>query len=218
LLVLDAMGVVFEAANVVTEHLVPFVRSRGSDLAPPAVRELYLRGSAGALDVAALWRELGVRDPEAATEAYVRLHRLMPGARAFLGWARARGIKVACLSNDVGAWSRALRERHGLSSLIDRWVISGDVGSRKPDVAMFEALRREADVPFDAWVLVDDHRANVEAAARLGATAVGFGAVAGGARTVADFGELAALVSGLFEVPAPERPAPSEGGTDGRDG
>jgi hypothetical protein len=35
---------------------------------------------------------------------------------------------------------------------------------------------------------------------------------------VADFGELAALVSGLFEVPAPERPAPSEGGTDGRDG
>ncbi len=201
LLVLDAMGVIFEAASVVSEHLVPFVRSRGADLPANAVRELYMRGSAGEVDVEQLWRELGVRDPDTATEAYVRLHRLAPGSVDFLRWARREGIELACLSNDVGAWARALRERHGLGPLMDYWVISGEVASRKPDAAIFHALRRAAAVPFEAWVFVDDDLPNLDAAARLGVRGVAFGSDGGAYPRVGDFSELTALVAELFEVP-----------------
>ena len=177
---LDVMGVIFEVPNVVSEYLVPFARERGSNLATDAIRDLYRRCTAGQIDVDELWRELGVRDPEAASAAYVQLHRLAPGAREFLEWAREEGIPTACLSNDVGAWSSALRERHGLSALVDRWVISSDVGSRKPDTGIFEALRRSSGVPFASWVFVDDHQANLDAATALGVTAVGFGPSARG--------------------------------------
>lgn len=198
LLVLDAMGVIFEVSDTVSTYLVPFAQERGSGLDRAAVRDLYLRSSLGELDAERLWRELGIRDPDAASEAYIRLFRLAPGAR-FLGWAGRQGIRLGCLSNDVGDWSLALRERHGLSSMIDHWVISGDVGSRKPDLAIFEALREACGVPFGAWVFVDDHQANLDVAARLGVTTVGFGPDVTTPRAK-DFDELRLLISQLFDL------------------
>lgn len=67
LLVLDAMGVIFEASD---EHLPGPVRT-GTRLWPDraAVRDLYLRSSVGEFDADQLWRELGIRDPDAAREA-----------------------------------------------------------------------------------------------------------------------------------------------------
>ncbi|MDQ4098752.1 MAG: HAD-IA family hydrolase [Actinomycetota bacterium] len=199
LLALDLMGVVFEESDVVTAHLAPFAQARGSPLDLDAIRALYKRSSAGEFDAARLWRALGVSEPEGATADYVRLHRLAPGAVPFLEWARGHGIRIAGLSNDVGAWSRALRERHGLPALFEHWVISGDVGSRKPERAIFEALREVSGVPFEAWVFVDDHRANVEAASALGVTAVLFSG---------DFDRLIRLVADLFKVEGHPRPRP----------
>lgn len=200
LLVLDAMGVIFEASDTVSTYLVPFAQERGSGLDRAAVRDLYLRSSVGEFDAEQLWRELGIRDPDAASEAYIKLFRLAPGALDFLGWAGRQRIRLACLSNDVGDWSLALRERHGLSSMIDLWVISGDVGSRKPDLAVFEALREACGVSFGAWVFVDDHQANLDAAARLGVTTVGFGPDVTATPRAKDFDELGLLISQLFDL------------------
>ncbi len=195
------MGVIFEAPDVVAEHLVPFARERGCGLAATTIRELYKRCSTGELAVEQLWQQLGVRQPQGATQAYCELHRLTPGALEFLRWSREQGIPLACLSNDVAAWSLSLRERHGLVPLIAYWVISGDVGSRKPDTAMFEALRRASGVPFDACVFVDDRRANLDAAAALGMTPVAFGTVEAGLPHVEGFGDLTRLVAQLFDLP-----------------
>lgn len=198
---LDAMGVIFEVPHVVSEYLVPFARQRGSDLHPDAVRDLYMRCTAGEIDVDEMWRQLGVDDPEGASEAYTKLHRLMPGGLDFLHWAREQRIPLACLSNDVASWSLALRERHALTSLIDLWVVSSEVGSRKPDRAIFEALREASGVPFASWVFVDDSEDNVDAAAALGATAIGFGAEVEGRLRAEGFDELTGLVAELFDVP-----------------
>jgi FMN phosphatase YigB (HAD superfamily) len=199
LLALDLMGVVFEESDLVSAHLVPFAQARGSPLDRDAIRALYKRSSAGEFDAAQLWRELGISNPNGATEAYVQLHRLDPDAIPFLRWVRGHGIRVAGLSNDVAGFSRALRERHRLPALVDYWVISGDIGSRKPDRAIYEALRRASGVPFEAWVFVDDHQANVDAAAALGVTAVLF---------PGDYDRLTGIVADLFSLPADPRPRP----------
>jgi HAD superfamily hydrolase (TIGR01509 family) len=199
LLVLDLMGVVFEESDLVTAHLVPFAQARGSPLEADTIRALYKRSSAGEFHAARLWRELGVSEPDAATEEYVKLHRLAPDAIPFLSWARGEGIRLAALSNDVSDWSRALRERHRLSPLFEHWVVSGDVGSRKPDHAIFEALQRASGVPLGAWFFVDDHQANVDAAAALGVTALAF---------PGDFGRLTRLVADHFNLQARPRRRP----------
>jgi putative hydrolase of the HAD superfamily len=198
LLVLDAMGVVFESGHIVRDHLVPVAQAHGSPLTPEAIRERYVRGSLGQLGVERLWRELGVRDAAAANEAYLSLHRLMPGSLDFLRWAHGTGVRVACLTNDVAAWSLALRERHGLAALVDPWVVSSQVGSRKPDRAIFEALRRASGAPFGRWVVVDDAPANVDAARALGAEAHVFGPAVDGGAGVADFDDMARLVARRF--------------------
>jgi len=61
-----------------------------------------------------------------------------------------RGIAVACLTNDVSEWSALLRRRFELETRIRPWIVSGDVGARKPDPQIFAVLQRALDVPLRA--------------------------------------------------------------------
>lgn len=166
---LDAMGVIYRAADDVEELLVPFVAEHGGADAP-AVRAAYLLASRGALTAAELWRRVGL-DP-ALEDAYLTRHALAPGVPAFLEWARAGGYRLACLSNDVGEWSLKLRRRFELERCVGDWVISAEVGARKPEPRMYEALLSRVAAAPDEVLLVDDRVLNVEAAPALGIRAV----------------------------------------------
>src|SRR5712692_3892501 len=132
------------------------------------------RCSRGVLDVDAFWDAVRLCR-EDVESTYLTLHRLMPSIADFLRWLKERGVPVACLSNDVGEWSAALRSRHGLESLIPTWVVSSEVRSRKPEAGIYEALARRVGIPCDLWLLVDDRAPNLDAAKGLGATTVLFG-------------------------------------------
>ena len=56
----------------------------------------------------------------------------------------------------------------GLGGRIERIFASGHLRLAKPDPAFFEQVRTELAVEPDRLILIDDHRPNVEAAARLG--------------------------------------------------
>lgn len=82
--------------------------------------------------------------------------------------AKAAGIRTALLSNSWG--DQYLRD--GWQDMFDVVVISGEVGMRKPEPAIFEHTLSELGLPASVCVFVDDHPANIGAAVALGLVGV----------------------------------------------
>jgi putative hydrolase of the HAD superfamily len=126
--------------------------------------------------------------------------RLVPHAPALLRELRARGKKIAIVSN----WHAGLHRivsAVGLDDLVDFVVCSADVGFRKPHPEIFHVALRQGGVPPSAVVHVGDTWEEDV----LGAQAVGIEAVhltsspmpvRGPAKhhTIADLSEIAGLV------------------------
>lgn len=194
-LVLDAMGVMFRAADDVAELLVPFLQQHGrSDI--ETIEELYIDASLGKLSAAGFWEAL---DLDAALEdEYLASHRMTPGLIDFLREGPQLAGSIWCLSNDVGEWSRKLRARFDLARYFDGFVISGDVGFRKPDRAIYQTFLDVSGIQARDAVFVDDRPRNLVAAADVGMRTVKFGrSDSAGSRdraTVAGFEELRTLL------------------------
>ncbi len=83
--------------------------------------------------------------------------------------ARAAGVRTAMLSN---SWGDERYDREQLAELFDAWVISGEVGLRKPDPAIYELAAERLGLPPDACVFVDDLPGNLKPARALGMATV----------------------------------------------
>lgn len=83
--------------------------------------------------------------------------------------ARAAGLKTALLSN---SWGTSLYPRDRLDPIFDVMVISGEVGLRKPDPAIFTLTTDRLGLPAEACVFVDDHPGHLTSAAEAGMTTV----------------------------------------------
>ena len=171
-LVLDAMGVLFAAADDVAEILIPFIRSAGGERDERTIESVYLQASLGIIDADAFWARVGL-DP-AVEDDYLSKHRLMAGAREFLASARQAGLPVWCLSNDVGRWSRRLRETSGIERLLAGAVISSDARVRKPDRGIYEQLLAATGYRPGELLFVDDRARNVAGATAIGIPAIVF--------------------------------------------
>jgi putative hydrolase of the HAD superfamily len=167
ILVLDAMGVLYQAGDDVAELLVPFVRRHGrTDLPAEEIERDYVSASLGEMDSAAFWKRVGV-DP-VLEDDYLAGHRLIEGTREVLPSLKDHFGRVACLSNDIAGWSAKLRRRFGLETWIDPWFISGDLGVRKPSAEIYRLLAARLDTRPQDIVFVDDRPRNLDAAGALG--------------------------------------------------
>lgn len=83
--------------------------------------------------------------------------------------ARVAGFKTGLLSN---SWGMGLYPRERIDALFDAVVISGEVGMRKPDAAIFHLAVDKLAVPPDRSIFVDDHPGHLKAALALGMTTV----------------------------------------------
>jgi HAD superfamily hydrolase (TIGR01509 family) len=165
-LVLDAMGVIFDAGDDVVELLCPFIHEQGGISDNRQIEALYREASLGQISAREFWARVQV-DP-GLEDAYLRRHRLSMGFREFIREAKSQVASIWCLSNDVPQWSRKLRDLHDLHDLIDGFVISGEIGARKPDPAIYHALLSRTGVPAENIIFVDDRPKNLAAAAALG--------------------------------------------------
>ncbi|MDQ3646021.1 MAG: HAD family phosphatase [Actinomycetota bacterium] len=86
-----------------------------------------------------------------------------------VGAARRAGIKTALLSN---SWGLSLYPRERFGDLFDVIVISGEVGLRKPDEAIFTLTTDRLGVAPEACVFVDDHPGHLQGAMAVGMTTV----------------------------------------------
>ena len=83
--------------------------------------------------------------------------------------ARSAGMKTALLSN---SWGLDLYPRKVLDRICDVVIISGEVGLRKPDPAIFTMTTDKLALEPGTCVFVDDHPGHLKAAAEVGMTTV----------------------------------------------
>ena len=83
--------------------------------------------------------------------------------------ARRARLRTALLSN---SWGTTLYPRDRFEELFDVVVISGEVGLRKPDVAIFRLTVEKLGVDAAACVFVDDHPGHLAIAQQEGMTTV----------------------------------------------
>ena len=116
---------------------------------------------------------------------------------------RDAGLKTGILSN---SWGRSMYPRERLDELFDEVVLSGEVGLRKPDPAIFHLALGRLGVDAREAVFVDDHPGHLEVAANLGLTTVMYTTPA------ATLSELEALLgvplTGASPHPEERRPGP----------
>ena len=173
LVVLGGIGVVWDPGGDPEGLLVPFVREQGGVVDPSEVADRYRSASLGHLSSGEFWAAVGVSgDPEALDAAYLSRVRMRSDVLPFLERMEQRGLPVACLTNAVLPWSMQLQRRFGLEQRVDPWVVSGEIGARKPSSAMFEALRRISGVDFADMLLIDSEPVTLDAARNLGMSTV----------------------------------------------
>jgi epoxide hydrolase-like predicted phosphatase len=90
---------------------------------------------------------------------------MIDGVRA----ARAAGVRTGLLSN---SWGDDRYDREQLAGLFDAWVISGEVGLRKPDPAIYSLAAERLELAPQACVFVDDLPGNLKPAAAIGMATV----------------------------------------------
>ena len=78
---------------------------------------------------------------------------------------RGAGFKTGLLSN---SWGTTKYPREIIDELFDSKVISGEVGMRKPDPAIFELSAGQLGVDPSKCIFVDDHGGHLKSAAELG--------------------------------------------------
>lgn len=174
LVVLDAMGVLFRTPDGWSGYLSRFVASLGATRAETerdAFVERYFEVTVGALSTAQFWEWCGL-DPDGLDDRYISWYVLTSGLTEFLDRMARQAVQVACLTNDSARWSTLLRQRHGLTDRIHPWVVSSQVGYRKPDLRIFHALADQLGQSLAGSVFVDDNAPNLDAAAQLGMTTV----------------------------------------------
>lgn len=165
-IVLDAMGVIYSVGDDVIDLLCPFIAEKGGTKDISKIQSLYHSASLGNMRASEFWEAVGI-NPRLEDE-YLSRHQLTNGLIEFLREIKKRGYEVWCLSNDLSEWSEKLRIRFALDSYFKGFVISGDIGIRKPDRAIFSALISQLGTDPSNAVFVDDRLKNLDSAAALG--------------------------------------------------
>ena len=87
---------------------------------------------------------------------------------AYLRELRARGVRLALLTNNVREWEPRWRPRWPIDELFETVVDSAFVGLRKPDPRIYELTLERLALPAASCAFVDDLEVNCDAARALG--------------------------------------------------
>ena len=139
----------------------------------PEARDLLARLETGALTAAEFEQAFGalldVSHPRLLQRMFGGMEHdvaMIDGVRAL----RRRGLRIGLLSNSVG--DAATYDRDLLEELFDAWVISSEVGLRKPDPVIYELAAERLGLPPERCVFVDDLPGNLKPARALGMATV----------------------------------------------
>ena len=166
LLVLDVHGVVLN--NPFRDFLSELARRTDQHAAHVLARwehEVRVPAWTGKLSDRQIWRALAGRsatDWHRLLERYYRLGPLAPRLEQWKG-----RVPIWLLSNHRSHWLVPRLERFGLLSLVDRILVSDEMGFAKPSPEVFAPVLQAPASP-EAVLYVDDQAKNTRIASRLG--------------------------------------------------
>ncbi len=173
--IFDAMGVIYEVADDVSDLLIPFLRSKDNTVPLKVIYNSYIKASLGKLTSQEFWKSLGYSSeyPDIEIEFLDNWYILDPEFQEVAKKLK-ENYKIAMLSNDLKNWSNFLRSKYNINRFFDVNVISGDVGYRKPDHKIYEVLLKKINCPAEDCIFVDDKLENLRAASELGIKTIKF--------------------------------------------
>jgi putative hydrolase of the HAD superfamily len=174
-LILDAMGVIFEVADDVSDLLIPFLRSKKNSTPFKIIYKSYIEASSGKITSYKFWNALGYTDeyPEIEKEFLENSYKIDPEFTQ-IAEKLQDNYKLAMLSNDLKEWSEFLRNKFNINKYFATTVISGEIGYRKPDKRIFEILLKKINSNPEECLFVDDKLENLNSASKLGIKTIRF--------------------------------------------
>jgi len=172
-LFIDAMGVLYALGDDVGDLLIPFCLEKGSACGGENILQAYQDCSLGKMSSGGLWKRLGFLNNW--DEEYIQRYSLNPDVLETLALLKKSGFKLYCLSNDVAEWSRLLRKRFSLKGFFEGWIVSGEVGVRKPDPEIYELVLEKSGCDPGDCLFIDDRIQNLKPALEKGMKVLKFG-------------------------------------------
>jgi len=91
-----------------------------------------------------------------------------PEVNAIITHLKNKGYPVFLLSNTNELHFSYVMERYPIVYSLDEWILSYEVGARKPKKKIFDAVFEKTDIARDETLYIDDIKAYVEAAKAYG--------------------------------------------------
>lgn len=171
-IIFDMFGVIAidPAAN-----LMPFVKASRPHFSDDEIEEIWLEAARGELSSCDFFSRLGFSgDIERLEREYLDTVEVDENFFETAERLKARGFRLALLSNDISEWSVYIRKKFALDKYFDEIVISGDCGLIKPDARIFKRVLERLSERAENCVFIDDRLKNLEAAKSLGMDAILF--------------------------------------------
>lgn len=176
-LLLDMYGVILEESkgNFIPYTYAHFPQSAYDHITHIfRVEKLFTQAGYGKLSSEEFLSRLGYDDPQGSMKDYIEHHlTLDPGFRPFAEQFYQK-YNFVLLSTDVSEWSRYITEYHRLDGYFKQKIVSGDVGLRKPDPAIYAYTLKTLGVSGEDCLFVDNSVENLRAAEAFGITPILF--------------------------------------------
>jgi glucose-1-phosphatase len=107
-------------------------------------------------------------------EIWNNIFRDSPEVNELILYLKAKGYPVFILSNTNELHFSHIIERFPIVHAVDDWILSFEVGAKKPDRRIYDAVFEKTDVEGEKVLFIDDMEHNVAAARSLGMQALVF--------------------------------------------
>ena len=91
-----------------------------------------------------------------------------PSMNELIGCLKGKGFPLFLLSNTSELHFRYIVDKYPIVGLFDELILSFEVGAKKPDERIYQAVMKRTNLPPEEILYIDDIEEFVEAARRLG--------------------------------------------------
>jgi FMN phosphatase YigB (HAD superfamily) len=161
----DIMGVIITEPSMVRNGLYPIYKDKFSY---EYIKELYNKAKINVDGDTALWKSLGVDNPDIAREEYLKSFKKDRCFERIRRYLNKRNIQKGIISNMPEEWGDYFVEKFKLRRDFDPILLSADIGVAKPDYGKYDEFISRAKVRGDRILFIDDKLKNLEIGKRFG--------------------------------------------------